>query len=39
MNWFGKSLNQKFTLATVAGFLVSSLVFMGLFFAFYQSEL
>jgi len=39
MNWFGKSLNHKFTLATVAGFLVSSLVFLGLFFAFYQSEL
>lgn len=39
MNWFGKSLNHKFTLATVAGFLVSSLVFLGLFLAFYQSEL
>jgi PAS domain S-box-containing protein len=39
MSWFGKSLNHKFTLATVAGFLASSLVFLGLFFAFYQSEL
>jgi PAS domain S-box-containing protein len=39
MSWFGKSLNHKFTLATVAGFLVSSLVFLGLFLAFYQSEL
>ncbi len=39
MNWFGKSLHHKFTLATVAGFLVSSLVFLGLFLAFYQSEL
>ncbi len=39
MNWFGKSLNHKFTLATVAGFFVSSLVFLGLFSAFYQSEL
>lgn len=39
MNWFGKSLNHKFTLATVTGFFVSSLVFLGLFLAFYQSEL
>ena len=39
MNWFGKSLNHKFTLATIAGFLLSSLVFLGLFLAFYQSEL
>jgi PAS domain S-box-containing protein len=39
MDWFGKSLNHKFTLATVAGFFVSSLVFFGLFLAFYQSEL
>ncbi|MEN8180759.1 MAG: ATP-binding protein [Pseudomonadota bacterium] len=39
MNWFGKSLNHKFTLATVAGFLISSLVFLGLFLVFYQSEL
>lgn len=39
MDWFGKSLNHKFTLATVAGFLLSSLVFLGLFLAFYQSEL
>lgn len=37
--WFGKSLNHKFTLATIAGFLVSSLVFLGLFLAFYQTEL
>lgn len=34
-----KSLNQKFTLATIIGFLTSSLVFLVLFLAFYQSEL
>lgn len=39
MNWFGKSLNHKFTAATFAGFLVSSLVFLGLFLTFYQTEL
>ena len=39
MSWFGKSLNHKFTLATIVGFLVSSLVFLGLFLAFYQNEL
>jgi len=39
MNWFGKSLNHKFTAATIVGFLVSSLVFLGLFLAFYQAEL
>ncbi|MEN8214431.1 MAG: ATP-binding protein [Pseudomonadota bacterium] len=39
MDWFGKSLNRKFTLATISGFLVSSLVFLGLFLLFYQSEL
>lgn len=39
MNWFGKSLSYKFTLATIAGFLISSLVFLGLFLAFYQTEL
>ena len=39
MNWFGKSLHHKFTLATIAGFLVSSLVFLGLFLTFYQNEL
>jgi len=33
------SLNQKFTLATIIGFFTSSLVFVGLFLAFYQSEL
>ncbi len=39
MKLFVKSLNHKFTLATISGFLVSSLVFLGLFLAFYQSEL
>lgn len=39
MAWFAKSLNHKFTLATITGFLVSSLVFLGLFLAFYQAEL
>ena len=39
MTWYGNSLNHKFTLATIAGFLVSSLVFMGLFLTFYQAEL
>lgn len=34
-----KSLNKKFTLATIAGFLVSSIVFLALFLAFYQGEL
>ena len=35
----GSSLNHKFTLATVAGVLTSSLVFLGLFMLFYQSQL
>ena len=39
MTWSGKNLNQKFTIATIAGFLVSSLVFLGLFLGFYQAEL
>ena len=39
MSWFGKGLNYKFTLATIVGFLVSSLVFLGLFLVFYQAEL
>ncbi len=39
MTWFEKNLHHKFTLATISGFLVSSLVFLGLFLAFYQSEL
>lgn len=39
MNWFGNSLNQKFTLATIAGFVMSSAVFLLLFLAFYQGEL
>ncbi len=34
-----KSLNYKFTVATIAGFFISSLVFLGLFLTFYQSEL
>ncbi len=39
MNWFGKRLNQKFTVATIAGFVMSSVVFLLLFLAFYQGEL
>jgi len=39
MTWYAKSLNRKFTLATIAGFLASSLVFLGLFLTFYQAEL
>ena len=39
MAWFGNSLNHKFTAATIAGFLVSSVVFMLLFLTFYQEEL
>ncbi|WP_456374366.1 sensor histidine kinase [Thiolapillus sp.] len=39
MAWFGNSLNRKFTLATFAGFLASSMVFMLLFLTFYQEEL
>ena len=39
MNWFGKGLNQKFTVATIAGFVMSSVVFLLLFLAFYQGEL
>lgn len=39
MTWFGKSLNHKFTVATIAGFLTSSVVFVVLFLGFYNSEL
>jgi len=39
MTWFAKRLHRKFTLATIVGFLMSSLVFIGLFLTFYQSEL
>jgi len=39
MNWFVKSLNRKFSVATIAGFLLSSLVFLGLFWSFYRTEL
>lgn len=39
MVWFGQSLNHKFTAATVAGFIISSVVFFGLFLTFYQSKL
>ncbi len=39
MAWLGNSLNHKFTAATIAGFLVSSVVFMLLFLTFYQEEL
>ena len=39
MTWLGKNLNRRFTMATIAGFLVSSLVFLGLFLTFYQTEL
>lgn len=34
-----KSLNYKFTMATITGFLISSFVFFGLFLTFYLSEL
>lgn len=34
-----KNLNYKFTVATIAGFIISSLVFLALFLTFYQSEL
>jgi len=37
--WEGLSLNRKFTLATVAGFLVSLAVFLALFFTLYQDGL
>lgn len=39
MGWSTNSLNYKFTIATIAGFLVSSLVFCTLFLAFYQNKL
>ncbi len=39
MIWFDKSLNHKFTTATIAGFFVSALVFAALFQMFYQSKL
>ena len=39
MSWFGKSLNHKFTIATIAGFLISSVVFLVLFLGFYQNKL
>jgi len=39
MEWFGKSLNHKFTTATVVGFIISSLVFFALFLTFYQNKL
>ena len=39
MTWFAKHLHRKFILATIVGFLISSLVFLGLFLTFYQSEL
>lgn len=39
MEWFGKSLNHKFAAATIAGFIISALVFFALFLTFYQSKL
>ncbi|MCW8932569.1 MAG: ATP-binding protein [Gammaproteobacteria bacterium] len=39
MNRLVRNLNYKFTLATISGFVISSLVFFGLFLTFYQSEL
>jgi len=39
MTWYKKRLHHKFTLATIIGFLVSSLIFVGLFLAFYKTEL
>ena len=37
--WSAQGLNRKFTVATIAGFLVSSAVFLALFLVFYQGEL
>ena len=39
MRGWGRRLNQKFTLATILGFFMSSAVFLLLFLAFYQGEL
>ena len=39
MAWFEKSLNHKFTVATIAGFFMSALVFSALFLMLYQSKL
>ncbi|HID45059.1 MAG TPA: HAMP domain-containing protein [Chromatiaceae bacterium] len=39
MIWFKQSLNHKFALATIAGFLISSVVFLALFIGFYRKEL
>ncbi len=39
MLWFEKSLNHKFTVATIAGFFMSALVFSALFLILYQSKL
>ncbi len=39
MAGFANSLNQKFAIATIAGFLISSMVFLALFLGFYESEL
>lgn len=37
--WSGQGLKRKFTIATIAGFLASSFVFLALFLLFYQGEL
>lgn len=39
MTWFGQSLNHKFSIATLVGFLISAMVFFVLFLGFYRSEL
>ena len=39
MHWFVNSLNRKFSVATIAGFFLSSLVFLALFMSFYRAEL
>lgn len=39
MIWFRQSLNHKFTIATIAGFLISSVVFLALFLEFYEKQL
>ncbi len=39
MHWVEKGLNRKFTLATIAGFIASSSIFLLLFLTFYQNEL
>lgn len=39
LRWSIQGLNRKFTVATIAGFLASSALFLALFLVFYQGEL